>query len=138
MKNRQSILLIEDDEIDIQSIKRAFSELGIKNPLKIVYNGEDALKYLNENKNNPPGLILLDLRMPRMNGIEFLKILKKEDNLKIIPVVVLTTSNIYEDKIESFKHGAAGYMMKTANYKDSVQVINTIKKYWTLSELPYS
>jgi CheY-like chemotaxis protein len=138
MTNKQTILLIEDDEVDIQSIKRAFGELGIKNPLSVVHNGEDALKYLNENKNSPPGLILLDLRMPRMNGIEFLTILKKEDNFKFIPVVVLTTSNEYEDKIESFRQGASGYMMKTPNYRDSVQVIKAINMYWTLSELPYA
>jgi CheY-like chemotaxis protein len=138
MTNKQTILLIEDDEIDIQSIERAFSELGIKNPLHIAHNGEVALEYLKKNKNNPPGLILLDLRMPRMNGIEFLTILKKEVNFKFIPVVVLTTSNEYEDKIESFKHGVSGYMMKTPNYRDSMRVIKTINKYWTLSELPYA
>ena len=138
MKSIQTILLIEDDEIDIKSIKRAFSELGIRNPLHVAHNGEAALEYLNKNKNNPPGLILLDLRMPRMNGIEFLKILKKESDFKFIPVVVLTTSNEEEDKLESFRHGVSGYMMKCPNYSDSVKAIKTIEKYWSMSELPYS
>lgn len=135
MNQKQTILLVEDDEIDIKSVKRAFEKLRITNPLDITRNGEEALKYLKENK-TLPGIILLDLRMPRMDGIEFLKVMKKEASLKIIPVVVLTTSKEQEDKIESFNLGIAGYMMKPVNYMDFVEVIRTIKMYWTLSESP--
>lgn len=135
MNQKQTILLVEDDEIDIKSVKRAFEKLRITNPLDITRNGEEALKYLKENK-ILPGLILLDLRMPRMDGIEFLKVIKKEESFKIIPVVVLTTSKEQEDKIESFNLGIAGYMMKPVNYMDFVEVIRTIKMYWTLSESP--
>ncbi len=135
MNQKQTILLVEDDEIDIKSVKRAFDKLRITNPLNITHNGEEAIKYLRENKNRP-GLILLDLRMPRMDGIEFLKVIKKDESLKIIPVVVLTTSKEQEDKIESFNLGIAGYMMKPVNYIDFVEVIRTIKMYWTLSESP--
>ncbi len=136
MNCKQTILLIEDDEIDIKSVKRAFQDLLITNPMAVSHNGEEALEYLKNGKNKRPGLILLDLRMPRMDGIEFLKIMKNNYKLKIIPVVVLTTSKEDEDKIESFNLGVSGYMMKPVNYKDFVEVIRTIKMYWTLSESP--
>ena len=136
MDQKQTILLVEDDEIDIKSVKRAFEKLRITNPLDITRNGEEALKYLKEHKTTLPGIILLDLRMPRMDGIEFLKVIKKDESLRIIPVVVLTTSKEQEDKIESFNLGIAGYMMKPVNYMDFVEVIRTIKMYWTLSESP--
>ncbi len=136
MNQKQTILLVEDDEIDIKSVKRSFKELRVTNPLEVAHNGEEALKYLKENKNKRPGLILLDLRMPRMGGIEFLKEIKKEDNFKIIPVVVLTTSQEDKDKTESFNLGIAGYMMKPVNYTDFVEVVRAIKMYWTLSESP--
>jgi CheY-like chemotaxis protein len=136
MDHKQTILLVEDDEIDIKSVKRSFNELRITNPLEVTRNGEEALEYLKNDKNKQPGLILLDLRMPRMDGIEFLKVMKKEDNFRIIPVVVLTTSKEEEDKIESYNLGISGYMMKPVDYIDFVEVIRTIKMYWTLSESP--
>jgi CheY-like chemotaxis protein len=135
MNQKQTVLLVEDDEIDIKSVKRAFEKLRITNPLDITRNGEEALQYLKENK-TLPGIILLDLRMPRMDGIEFLKVMRNDETFKIIPVVVLTTSKEQEDKIESFNLGIAGYMMKPVNYMDFVEVIRTIKMYWTLSESP--
>ena len=136
MNQKQTILLVEDDKIDIKSVKRAFDDLRISNPLYITNNGEEALAYLKNVKNKRPGLILLDLRMPRMNGIEFLKNMKKHEKLKVIPVVILTTSNEDKERIESFNLGASGYMMKPVNYKGFVEVIKTIKMYWTLSETP--
>lgn len=136
MNDKQTVLLVDDDEIDIKSVQRAFEELHITNPLNVTHNGEEALEYLRDKKNKKPGLILLDLRMPRMDGIEFLRVMKKEDDFKIIPVVVLTTSKEEEDKIESFNLGISGYMMKPVNYIELVEVIRTIKMYWTLSETP--
>jgi len=79
---------------------------------------------------------LLDLNMPKMNGTEFLKIVKKDELLKKIPVVVLTTSSQQQDVVESFKLGAAGYMVKSVDYGKFVETIRTINLYWTLSELP--
>jgi len=136
MNSKQKILLIEDDEVDVRSVKRAFDELHITNPLAVTHNGEEALEYLRNGKNKRPGLILLDLRMPRMDGIEFLKTMKKDNQLKMIPVVTLTTSREDQDKAESYNFGVSGYMMKPVNYKDFVEVIRTIKMYWTLSESP--
>ncbi len=137
MNNEQkTILLVEDDMVDIMTVKRAFKELKILNPLAITKNGEEALDFLN-NKSNPiPGIILLDLNMPKMNGIEFLNVIKNDQVFKRIPVVVLTTSKEEQDKVESFSQGVAGYMIKPVDYLQFVEVIKTIDLYWTLSELP--
>ncbi len=136
MNGKQTILLVEDDEIDVRSVQRSFKDLRVTNPLIVTHNGEEALEYLKNDTGKHPGLILLDLRMPRMDGIEFLKIIREDDKLKIIPVVILTTSKEDEDKMDSFNLGIAGYMMKPVSYKDFVEVIRTIKLYWTLSESP--
>lgn len=136
MAKRKLILLVEDDRVDVMTIKRALKEIKVTNPLYVVGNGEEALEFLRDEKHEKPIIILLDLNMPRMNGIEFLKIKKKNSLLKKIPVVVLTTSKEEEDKIESFNLGIAGYMIKPVDYVKFVGVVRTIKLYWTLSKLP--
>ncbi len=137
MRNSKlQILLIEDDKIDVKTIKRALKELKITNPIEVCENGLEGLEYLNNPKNNKTGIILLDLNMPKMNGLEFLQERQQNEKLKLIPVVVLTTSKAEQDKIESFKLGVAGYMIKPVDYLKFVEVIKTIDLYWTLSELP--
>lgn len=137
MKNSKlSILLIEDDKIDVLTVKRAFKDLKILNTVHVSENGLEGLDFLHNSNNENPGIILLDLNMPKMNGLEFLQERQKEDQLKLIPVVVLTTSKAEQDKIESYKLGVAGYMIKPVDYLQFVEVINTINLYWTLSELP--
>ena len=136
MRNLKPILLVEDDRVDTMTTQRAFKELEIPNQLTITGNGEEALEYLKDENTEKPCLVLLDLNMPRMNGIEFLEIIKRDDNLKKIPVIVLTTSNEEKDKIESFSLGVAGYMVKPIDYQQFVEVIKTIDIYWTTSELP--
>jgi CheY-like chemotaxis protein len=136
MIKNKPILLVEDDMIDAMTVKRALKELNVINPVHSVENGEEALEYLNDNSKEAPGIILLDLNMPRMNGIEFLKIAKNDDSLKHIPVVVLTTSLEEMDRVDTFNLGIAGYMVKPVDYKQFVDVIKAIKLYWSLSELP--
>ena len=136
MKNNRPILMAEDDKVDAMAVKRALKEINVSNPLVIVKNCETALEYLKNTNNEKPGIILLDLNMPRMNGIEFLRIIKKENDIKRIPVVVLTTSKEQQDKLESFDLGVAGYMIKPVDYQKFVEVVKTIHLYWTLSELP--
>ncbi len=136
MNNKIPILLAEDDKVDAMTVKRALRDLKVTNPLIIVENGEEALEYLRDPNKAKPGIILLDLNMPKMNGIEFLEIAKKDDKIKRIPVVVLTTSKEDQDKIESFNLGVAGYMIKPVDYLQFVEIIKTIHLYWTLSELP--
>ncbi|MFB0554692.1 MAG: response regulator [Phycisphaerae bacterium] len=136
MRNSKPILLIEDDNVDVMTVERSLRDLKIANQLVSTSNGEEALEYLRTNGNKKPCVILLDLNMPKMNGSEFLKIVKKDEALKKIPVVVLTTSSQQQDVVESFKLGAAGYMVKSVDYGKFVETIRTINLYWTLSELP--
>lgn len=138
MKNpAKPILLIEDDQIDAMTVTRALKELRVTNPVTHVENGEAGLDLLRAaDKQSHPCLILLDLNMPIMGGIEFLRALKADAALKRIPVVVLTTSEEQRDKVESFNLGVAGYMHKPVDYRKFVETIRTIDTYWTLSELP--
>ena len=137
MKHKKVILLVEDDAVDVMTVKRAFKHLEIKNPLEVAENGEVALEWLNANRDELPCLILLDLNMPRMNGIEFLKNVKQDPQLKMIPVVVLTTSEDQQDRIESFKLSVAGYMVKSYSYPKFLNVISSINNYWDNSEIAY-
>jgi CheY-like chemotaxis protein len=136
MRNSKPILLVEDDSVDVMMVKRALKDLNVTNLLVHTPNGKEAFEYLTGEGNERPCIILLDLNMPRMNGIELLKIIKADDVLKKIPVVVLTTSRDTEDKFETFGLGAAGYIVKPADYKKFVEAMRTIDIYWTLSELP--
>lgn len=137
MKNSTlPILLVEDDKIDIMTIKRALLELKILNPVFICENGLEALEYLQDPKNNKPGIILLDINMPKMNGIEFLQHRTTIGEIRHIPTVVLTTSKDEQNKVESFNLGVSGYMIKPVDYLKFVEIIKTIDLYWTLSELP--
>jgi len=136
MIKNKPILLVEDDMIDAMTVKRALKELNVINPVITVENGEEALKYLRDNENEMPGIILLDLNMPRMNGVEFLRIAKKEEKFKQLPVVVLTTSLEEIDRVDTFSLGVAGYMVKPVDYRQFVEVIKAINMYWSLSELP--
>lgn len=135
MKNSKPILLVEDDDVDVMTVERVFKDLNITNQLVNTNNGEEALNYLRTDGNKKPCIILLDLNMPKMNGIEFLKIVKADENLKQIPVVVLTTSSQEQDIVESFKLSIAGYMVKSIDYTKFVETFRAINLYWTLSEL---
>ena len=136
MRNSKPILLVEDDKLDAMTVKRALKDLDINNQLVCTANGEEALEYLNNNGNKKPCIILLDLNMPKMNGVEFLQIVKADDTLKMIPVIVLTTSSQQQDIVESFKLSVAGYIVKSVDYAEFTEAISTINLYWTLSKLP--
>ena len=137
MKNSDKpILLVEDDQVDVMTVKRALKEVNVTNPVVNMENGEEALKYLRDPDNAKPCIILLDLNMPIMNGIEFLQVVKNDMQLKRTPVVVLTTSEEEQDKISSFDLGVAGYMAKPVDYRTFVEVMRTFDNYWTTSEVP--
>ena len=137
MKNQvKPILLVEDDQIDAMTVRRALKELHVANPIAHVENGQDALTYLHDPGKDRPCLILLDLNMPVMGGIEFLQTMKNEAGLRRLPVVVLTTSEEQRDKVASFDLGVAGYMRKPVDYQQFVEVMRTIDAYWTVSEQP--
>ncbi len=136
MRNGRPILLVEDDRVDVMTVKRAMRDLHITNTLSIVPNGEEALAFLRNPGNAKPCIILLDLNMPRMGGIEFLRVAKGDDDLKSIPVVVLTTSQEDQDKTDSFDLCVAGYLVKPPEYKQFVEVVRAVHLYWTSSEIP--
>jgi len=137
MKDLKPILLVEDDSVDAMTVKKVLKALQVTNPLTLCKNGEEALEWLNNNRSNLPGIILLDLNMPKMNGLEFLRVIKSDDAYKIIPVVVLTTSEDYQDKLESYKLSIAGYMLKSFDYNRFIDVMRSVKTYWETSELSY-
>jgi len=136
MKSNKPILLVEDDKIDAMTVKKALKEIKVANEIVNVTNGLEALEYLRNCGDEKPCIILLDLNMPKMNGVEFLREAKKDDALKMIPVIVLTTSKEEKDRMESFMLNASGYMIKPVDYQQFVETMRTIDMYWTLSEMP--
>ncbi|MEZ5319159.1 MAG: response regulator [Vicinamibacterales bacterium] len=132
-----NILLVEDDAVDVENVRRAFERNKILNPLFTAGDGVEALELLRSG--GVPGdrrLVLLDINMPRMNGIEFLRALRADPALAPTPVVVLTTSNDDQDRIEAFHLNVAGYLLKPVTFSSFVDVMATLNKYWTLVELP--
>ena len=127
MRSTEPILLVEDDRVDAMTVKRALKELHVTNRLDIAENGEEALAFLRDPNNEKPGIILLDLNMPRMNGIEFLEVVKRDDRLRSIPVIVLTTSREEQDKVDSFNLGVAGAAWATLT---SLMVTAVMMFYW--------
>jgi CheY-like chemotaxis protein len=130
------IMLVEDDHVDAMTLKRALKDLKVANELVHRINGEEALEYLGEESNPRPCVIFLDLNMPKMNGIEFLQIVKSDSDFRRIPIIVFTTSKNEWDRFETFNLSAAGYIVKPADYKSFVEAIRTVELYWTLSEFP--
>ncbi len=137
-----NILLVEDDEVDVMNVKRAFKKYKITNPLYIAGNGIEALAMLRSHNGKPPEvpenrrLILLDLNMPKMNGLEFLHALREDSELKRTPVIVLTTSDEDKDRIEAYNLNVAGYILKPVTFANFAEVMVALNKYWTLCEMP--
>ena len=132
-----NILLVEDDQVDVMNVKRAFDKNRITNPLYVAGDGLEALHMLRDGA-VPPGrrIVLLDLNMPKMNGIEFLRELRADPDLQLTPVVVLTTSNDERDKIDAYNLNVAGYLLKPVTFINFVEVMAALNKYWTLVEFP--
>lgn len=132
-----NILLIEDDEVDVMNVRRAFQKNHIANPLFVAANGVDALEQLRDGKiPRDRRIILLDLNMPQMNGIEFLRELRADAELKLTPVSVLTTSNDERDRIEAYNLNVAGYLLKPVTFTNFCDIMAALNKYWALVELP--
>ena len=137
-----NILLVEDYEIDVMNVRRAFKKSNITNPLYIASNGLEALDMLRGKEGQPPAipsdrrLILLDLNMPKMGGIEFLNELRTDENLRLTPVVVLTTSNQDQDRVEAYNLNVAGYLLKPVTFTTFAELMVALNKYWALCEMP--
>lgn len=134
MEKKLNILLIEDDMIEIMKFNRTVSSLKLKHNIVEANNGEDALVIL-EKKAELPDIILLDLNMPKINGIEFLKILKGDEVFRHIPTIILTTSSNKKDLLECYKIGVSGYVLKPLKYEDYVFKIDKLLAYWSINEL---
>ena len=136
-----NILLVEDDELDVMNVQRAFRKNNVSNPLFVASNGIEALEMLRGTGAGPrmPStrrIILLDLNMPRMGGIEFLRELRADPALAPTTVIVLTTSDEERDKVEAYELNVAGYILKPVTLAAFVEIMATLNKYWTVSELP--
>ena len=132
-----NILLIEDDQVDVMNVRRAFEKNRIANPLFVAGNGLEALDVLRANGvPHERRIVLLDLNMPKMNGLEFLRELRADPALQSTPVIVLTTSNDERDKVEAYNLNVAGYLVKPVTFINFVEVMAALNKYWTLVELP--
>lgn len=136
MNSLHPILLVEDDEIDIMTVKRCFKQLKVPNQLMVASDGEEAMLLLSSLEIPLPCFILLDINLPKMNGLEFLRSLKTSPSLKKTPVVMLTASREETDVALCFELGVAGYMVKPVEYQDFVEIIELLYAYWSKSEMP--
>ena len=133
MPKSLNILLIEDDLIEIMKFNRIVKKLNFGHKINEVNNGEEAIDFL-KIATKIPDIIILDLNMPKMSGLEFLEILKNNPLLKHIPLIVLTTSNNINDVTESYRLCIAGYFIKTLKYEDSVESIIILLDYWSSNQ----
>ncbi|MEB3310063.1 MAG: response regulator [Snowella sp.] len=143
-----NILLVEDDEVDIMNVKRAFKKINVSSTLFLASDGLEALALLRQEQDPSDSfdssnkisinrlLILLDLNMPKMNGIEFLRELRADEKLKSLPVVVLTTSNQEQDRVEAYQFNVAGYLVKPVVFNNFVETMAAFSQYWKLCKMP--
>lgn len=136
-----NILLVDDDEVDCMNVKRAFKKSNIANPLWVAHNGVEALDFLRgtngvEKLNPLPRIILLDINMPKMNGLEFLKELRSDQELHNISVFIMTTSNDDRDRFEAYNYNVAGYIIKPISFENFVAAVSILNNFWQLSEQP--
>lgn len=132
-----NLLLVDDDDVDVMNVRRAFAKARLTNPLYVASDGVEALRMLRDG--SVPAarrLVLLDINMPRMNGIEFLRELRADETLRSTSVVVLTTSSADQDKMNAYEFNVAGYLVKPVTFSTFVEVMATLDRYWTLVELP--
>jgi len=135
------ILLVDDSPDDIMIAKRAFEKCQIRNKVYVTHDGEEAIQFLRKEGNYKDAptsaLVILDLNMPKVDGFEVLKAIKSDDNLKSIPIIVLTSSERDEDIERAYKLGCNSFIVKPASFNDFVEAVMEIKRYWlSLSKIP--
>jgi CheY-like chemotaxis protein len=135
-----NILLVEDDSIDVKAFQRAMTKLKITNPVTIARDGVEAWEHLQqcvtEGGENTPSLVILDINMPRMNGLELLTKIREDENLRHLIVFMLTTSNDEKDKFKAFDMNVAGYMLKSDMGNSFIRAVELIDSYWRVVEFP--
>ncbi len=138
METLKNILLVEDDERDVELHLAALAKFNLANRVDVVRDGQEALDYLyyqnqyRERVNGLPVVVLLDLKMPKVNGLEVLQIMKSDENLRMIPVVMLTSSREKRDIVESYKHHANAYVVKPVDFKELIEAIKTLGLFWAV------
>ncbi|WP_339837340.1 response regulator [uncultured Flavobacterium sp.] len=135
---QKPILLVEDNPIDLDLTLRAFALKNISNPIQVARDGEEALSYFErwENGEPKPIVILLDINMPKIDGLEVLKKLKEHPDFKIIPVVILTTSSESADLQKAYQLGVNSYIIKPISFENFLDVVGHIDLYWRLTNKP--
>ena len=137
-----NILLVEDDQVDAKAFLRAFDKLKVANPVTVARDGVEAWEVLNGTSGKPalprPNLIILDINMPRMNGLELLQKIRNDEKLRDSIVFVLTTSNDEQDKFEAYNLNVAGYMLKSDVGNSFVRAVELVDNYWRVVEFPNS
>lgn len=139
----RTILYVEDSQLDVELTKEVLKDNNIINPVVVANDGVEALEYLRcegeykGRKTGNPGMILLDLKMPRMDGLEFLAIVKSDEKFKQIPVVMLTSSREEQDLIKGYALGANAYVVKPVDFEDFAEIVKQIGIFWAIvNELP--
>ena len=135
------ILLVDDNPDDIMIAKKAFQKCQIRNKVYVTHDGEEAIQFLRKEGNYKDvltsALVILDLNMPKVDGFEVLKTIKSDDELKSIPIIVLTSSERDEDIERAYKLGCNSFIVKPASFKNFVEAVMEIKRYWlSLSKIP--
>src|SRR5882724_9276708 len=136
-----NILLVDDDSVDVMNVQRAFKKNNITNPLFVAHNGVEALDQLRGSSGAPkidpvPRIIMLDINMPKMGGLEFLKHLRADAALKNISVFVMTTSSDDKDRVEAYNYNVAGYIVKPISFESFVSAVSILNNFWQLCEQP--
>jgi CheY-like chemotaxis protein len=137
------VLMAEDSEHDVVATRRAWKKNNIVNPLYVVKDGEECLDYLHRRGNYGapgdaprPGILLLDLKMPKLDGLAVLRHVREDEELRRLPVVILTSSREEEDRFRSYELGANAYIVKPVGFRNLSQAVRTINLFWELVELP--
>ena len=128
-----NLLAIDDDEVDLMAVRRGLVKAGVEHTLKTATDGHDALRMLREGAvPSSRRIVLLDLNMPRMHGLEFMRLLRDDAELASTPVVVLTTSAHEEDRLNAHQLNCAGYFLKPVDFDQFVELLQSIDRYWSL------
>jgi len=130
LRESQTILIVDDSEDDFYAAERALSKANLHNPIAHASSGEQAIEILRANGKNTPGLILLDLNMPGIDGRRTLEIIKQDEAFKIIPVVILTTSSDERDVQTCYSLGANTYIQKPVDFDGLIEAMKRLKGYW--------
>ncbi|HEX6039355.1 response regulator [Longimicrobium sp.] len=132
-----NLLLVDDDAVDVMNVRRALKANGVVHPLHVAQGAQEALEMLRGGAvSRYRRLVLLDLNLPRMNGVEFLRVLRGDPELCCTAVVVLTTSDDERDRLDAYNLNVAGYILKPVSFQAFCDTVSTLIQYWSLVELP--